>query len=500
MSSVGSSSTQLDAEVFTNRIRLGHEYRLLEPHGATIEVVSKSGVASPLYIRKRALSTPYVINAHHIYNTEVLQNRSAEHYYLAVTLCGCFYSLEWREDSDNVTLPAIVQDWQPAPARDGPRGSSVQIFVDAHESHDLRFLRRVRISILSLAAPLPLPPIGHRAMDAWLLTHPLEAALQKKDKRIRELEQRLALEQAKKKARVVEPPLPEAGEAVNTAIFPRQVVPEGGGHAAILIFDQRQCKSLVSVTITVQQGKATYGTMPGESGPNRKYFIERTFSGRVEEVLDDVYDVEYFKGEDGDTVELDVTVKTPSVPQKTGEVRIYFGGGHWVPLLDLSCRRYDRDGTPGDKFTPIHVLAAPSGSGLVWLMWDNENQRPVAAKVGYMNETSIEDEKNVYDQMVEKLGAKKKYLLKVHGYDRIFKVDRGFETDDHHDWIITSVKGLTFRDVLDRPEAEWLPDALSAAKCVPSPSSAPHIFALPHGVPIVEFQAPSVEARVHGGW
>uniref|UniRef100_A0A7S4D2F3 Uncharacterized protein n=1 Tax=Eutreptiella gymnastica TaxID=73025 RepID=A0A7S4D2F3_9EUGL len=148
------------------------------------------------------------------------------------------------------------------------------------------------------------------------------------------------------------------------------------------------------------------------------------------------YDVQYFKGEDGDKVLLDVTVKTPSV-DKNGEVRIYVGGGHWVPLLDLSSRRYDRGGTPGDKFTPIHVLAAAGGSGLVWLMWDNENQRPVAAKVGYMNETSIEDEKNVYDQMVEKLGAKKKYLLKVHGYDRIFKVDRGFETDDHHDWIVT---------------------------------------------------------------
>ena len=101
-------------------------------------------------------------------------------------------------------------------------------------------------------------------------------------------------------------------------------------------------------------------------------------------------------------------------------------------------------------------------------MWDNENQRPVAAKVGYMNETSIEDEKNVYDQMVKKLGAKKKYLLKVHGYDRIFKVHCGIKTDEHHDWIITSVKGLTFRDVLGQPEAEWLPHALSAAKCVPS--------------------------------
>ena len=127
--------------------------------------------------------------------------------------------------------------------------------MDAHESHDLKFLRRVRISILSLAAPLPLPPIGHRAMDTWLLTHPWEAALQKKyktlqekDKRIRELERHLAQEQAKKKARVAEL---AAGEAVNTAIFPRQVVPEEGGHAAILIFDQRQCKASVSVTITV---------------------------------------------------------------------------------------------------------------------------------------------------------------------------------------------------------------------------------------------------------
>ena len=132
-------------------------------------------------------------------------------------------------------------------------------------------------------------------------------------------------------------------------------------------------------------------------------------------------------------------------------------------------------------------------------MWDNENQRPEAAKLGYMKETSIEDEKNVYDQMVKKLGAKKKYLLKVHGYDRIFKVECGVKTDDHHDWIITSVKGLAFRKVLGQPQAEWLPHALSAAKCVPSPSSAPHIFALPHGDPIVELQAPSVEARVHGG-
>ena len=98
--------------------------------------------------------------------------------------------------------------------------------------------------------------------------------------------------------------------------------------------------------------------------------------------------------------------------------------------------------------------------------------RPVAAKVGYMHETSIEDEKNVYDQMVKKLGAKKKYLLKVRGYNRIFKAHRGVKTDDHHDWIITSVKGVTFRDVLGQPEAESLPHALSAAKCVPSPSSA----------------------------
>ena len=99
-----------------------------------------------------------------------------------------------------------------------------------------------------------------------------------------------------------------------------------------------------------------------------------------------------------------VTVVTPSV-EKTDEVRIYVGGGHWVPLLDLSSRRYDRGGTLGDKFTPIHVLAAAGGSGLVWLMWDNENQRPVAAKVGYMNETSIEDEKNVYDQMGQQAGV-----------------------------------------------------------------------------------------------
>uniref|UniRef100_A0A7S4D299 Uncharacterized protein n=2 Tax=Eutreptiella gymnastica TaxID=73025 RepID=A0A7S4D299_9EUGL len=146
----------------------------------------------------------------------------------------------------------------------------------------------------------------------------------------------------------------------------------------------------------------------------------------------EVYDVKYFKGEDGDKVVLAVTVVTPPV-EESGEVRIY---------------------------------------GLVWLMWDNENQRPVAAKVGYMNETSIEDEKNVYDQMVEKLGAKKKYLLKVRGYNRIFKAHRGVKTDDHHDWIITSVKGVTFRDVLGQPEAESLPHALSAAKCVPSPSSA----------------------------
>uniref|UniRef100_A0A7S4D2A6 Uncharacterized protein n=1 Tax=Eutreptiella gymnastica TaxID=73025 RepID=A0A7S4D2A6_9EUGL len=79
----------------------------------------------------------------------------------------------------------------------------------------------------------------------------------------------------------------------------------------------------------------------------------------------EVYDVKYFKGEDGDKVVLAVTVVTPPV-EESGEVRIY---------------------------------------GLVWLMWDNENQRPVAAKVGYMNETSIEDEKNVYDQMGQQAGV-----------------------------------------------------------------------------------------------
>ena len=62
----------------------------------------------------------------------------------------------------------------------------------------------------------------------------------------------------------------------------------------------------------------------------------------------------------------------------------------WVLLLDLSSRQYDRRGTPSDKFTPVHVLAAAGGSGRVWLMWDNEDRRPVAAKVGYMNETSID--------------------------------------------------------------------------------------------------------------
>ena len=128
-------------------------------------------------------------------------------------------------------------------------------------------------------------------------------------------------------------------------------------------------------------------------------------------------------------------------------------------------------------------------------MWDNENQRPVAAKVGYMKETSIEDEKNVYVYSLQTWGHEK-----VHGYDRIIKVECGVKTDDHHNWVITSVNGLAFREVLGQPQAEWLPHALSAAKCVPSPSSAPHIFALPHGDPIVELQAPSVEARVHGGW
>ena len=74
-----------------------------------------------------------------------------------------------------------------------------------------------------------LPPVGHRAMDAWLLTRPLEAVLQKKDKtlqekdkRIRALEELLAQEQAKNKAKVAEP------EAVNAAIFPRHVVPKEG--------------------------------------------------------------------------------------------------------------------------------------------------------------------------------------------------------------------------------------------------------------------------------
>uniref|UniRef100_A0A7S4FSX6 Uncharacterized protein n=1 Tax=Eutreptiella gymnastica TaxID=73025 RepID=A0A7S4FSX6_9EUGL len=66
----------------------------------------------------------------------------------------------------------------------------------------------------------------------------------------------------------------------------------------------------------------------------QKYFktevqSKPTFSGPVEEVLDEVYDVKYFKGEDGDKVVLAVTVVTPPV-EESGEVRIYIGGGHWV--------------------------------------------------------------------------------------------------------------------------------------------------------------------------
>ena len=94
--------------------------------------------------------------------------------------------------------------------------------------------------------------------------------------------------------------------------------------------------------------------MPGESGPLRKDFRKRTFSGPVEEVLDEVYDVEYFKGEDGDTVVLAVTVVTPSV-EESGEVRICVGGDHWVPLLDLSSRRYDPDGTPAIRPVPLSL-------------------------------------------------------------------------------------------------------------------------------------------------
>ena len=116
----------------------------------------------------------------------------------------------------------------------------------------------------------------------------------------------------------------------------------------------------------------------------QKYFetevqTKRTFSGSVEEVLVEVYDVEYFKGEDGDKVVLAVTVVTPPV-EESGEVRIYIGGGHWVSLLDLSSRQYDRRGTPSDKFTPVHVLAAAGGSGLVWLMLDIEDRRPVLSR------------------------------------------------------------------------------------------------------------------------
>ena len=76
-----------------------------------------------------------------------------------------------------------------------------------------------------------------------------------------------------------------------------------------------------------------------------------------------------------------------------------------------------------------HPHATAGGSGLVWLMWDNP--RPVAAEVGYMNETSIEDEKNVDDQMVKSLGAKK-CPLKVHGDDTIFKAHRGVKSAAAH--------------------------------------------------------------------
>ena len=69
--------------------------------------------------------------------------------------------------------------------------------------------------------------------------------------------------------------------------------------------------------------------------------------------LDEVYDVEYFEGEDGDTVVvLAVNVLTPSV-EESGEVRICVRGRRWVPLLSLSSRRYDRGSTPGDQFTLV---------------------------------------------------------------------------------------------------------------------------------------------------
>ena len=100
-----------------------------------------------------------------------------------MTLCDCWNSMESGKEEDNVTLPAVVGDWQQAPARDGPRGSSIQVaardgprgssiqvVLDAHESHDLRVLHRLRITILSLVASHPPHRVAHRAIDAWLST------------------------------------------------------------------------------------------------------------------------------------------------------------------------------------------------------------------------------------------------------------------------------------------------------------------------------------------
>ena len=119
----------------------------------------------------------------------------------------------------------------------------------------------------------------------------------------------------------------------------------------------------------------------------------------------------------------------------------------------------------------------------MWLMWDNENPRPVAAEVGYMNETSIEDEKNVDDQMVKSLGAKK-CPLKVLGYDRIFKAHRSVKakgggcTRPPPPLWVTALRGVAGvnRDVLRSHAPEWtVPPERPGGGLVAAPAVIPPV-------------------------
>ena len=78
---------------------------------------------------------------------------------------------------------------------------------------------------------------------------------------------------------------------------------------------------------------------------------------------------------------------------------------------------------------------------------------------------SIAGEKDVCDQMVKKLGAGKKYLLTVRGHCRM---DLGFQTDEFHQWMITSVRGVTFRNVLGESEAETAAIGAGHTGAIPS--------------------------------